>query len=191
MGDSVEDPAARWAGSPSARSRARSIAMAASYPDATPERSDLIVLWGPIQILGHCIDRIPRSIRFGAVGSVCARFQLAVLGLLVRAQVEAHIANTLAFLASTQIDFVPSSLITWRDRRLPTRSRSLIGRRLVGYNTLALGSLIINQVAFAVALRALPYLGAALVGILAGMLLTYMISGHLLFRRTFTPPVSA
>lgn len=165
--------------------------MAATYPDATSEPRATLALGAVFGAVGRQIDRVPRLIRFGAVGCICALFQLLVLSLLVRAQFEAHIANTVAFLASTQINFALSSTITWRDRRASARSLTLMGRRLLGYNTLALGSLVINQVAFAVALRALPYLGAALVGILAGMLLTYVISGRLLFRRTLAPPIVA
>jgi hypothetical protein len=49
---------------------------------------------------------------------------------------------------------------------------------------LALGSLLINQIVFALALPFTSYLLAGLGGILAGMFLTYAISGRLLFRHS-------
>ncbi len=128
------------------------------------------------------LDRVPRPLRFAAVGGSCALVQLALLSLFVQGRVEVYLANTLAFLLSTQVNFVLSSLITWRDRTQPTDHRATVARRLLGYNVTALGSLVINQLAFALALRMLPYLLAAVVGILAGMLLTYLVSGWLLFR---------
>jgi putative flippase GtrA len=165
--------------------------MAITFPDMQPERRQYRASRSLAAALGQLLDRVPRLIRFGAVGSLCAICQLILLSLLVHARTEAHVANTLAFLASTQLNFVLSSLITWRDRRSVARSFATVGRRLLGYNTLSLGSLLINQLAFAVALRVVPYLGAALVGILAGMLLTYVISGRFLFRRPLAQVVGA
>lgn len=129
------------------------------------------------------LDRLPRLICFGAVGSTCALFQLVVLSALVHFQLELHLANTLAFILSTQLNFGLSSLITWRDRRPPSRSPVTDARRLAGYNVLALGSLLINQTVFALALHFASYLLAGLSGILAGMFLTYAVSGRFLFRR--------
>ena len=133
--------------------------------------------------LGALLDRLPRLVRFAAVGGTCALLQLLGLHLLVQARIEPHLANALAFLLSTQANFLLSSLITWRDRRTTAGQAPPIARRLAAYNALALGSLAINQAAFAVAIARVHYLAAATLGILAGMLLTYTISGHLIFRR--------
>ena len=59
---------------------------------------------------------------------------------------------------------------------------------VAGYNALALGSLAINQVVFAVALPLTYVLVASALGILAGMVLTYTVSGAVLFRRAVMQP---
>lgn len=133
-------------------------------------------------VLGSLIDRVPRPLRFGAVGGSCAALQLLALALLVRLGVEPHGANVLAFALSTQVNFALSSVITWRDRRVaPGWATS--GKRLAGYNALALGSLAINQLVFTLALPATAVPVASGLGILAGMALTYTASGQMLFRR--------
>lgn len=140
-------------------------------------------LTSPLAALGRQIDRLPRLVRFGAVGCTCAALQLLILELLVRSGVELHAANVIAFILSTQVNFALSSVITWRDRLASLCQPAAIVKRLAGYNALALGSLLINQATFALALPHTHYLAAAACGILAGMLLTYAISGSLLFRR--------
>lgn len=151
--------------------------------DNTPTQRLVPLFFTAGATIERSLDRMPRLIRFGAVGSVCALFQLVVLSVLVYFRSELHLANTLAFVLSTQLNFALSSLITWRDRRAPSRSLVTSARRLAGYNALALGSFLINQIVFALALHFVSYLLAGLSGILAGMFLTYAISGRLLFRR--------
>lgn len=133
--------------------------------------------------LDRLLDRTPRLVRFGFVGGTCALLQLLFLDLLVRANVELHLANATGFLLSTQLNFAFSSLITWRDRLSPRDYPLALARRLVCYNALALTSLVINQIVFTLAASAIHYLVAATVGILAGMLLTYTVSGRVIFRR--------
>ena len=133
-------------------------------------------------VLGQLLDRAPRPLRFGAVGGSCATLQLLALALLVRLGAEPHGANVLAFLLSTQVNFALSSVITWRDRRVAP-GLAAAGKRLAGYNALALGSLAINQLVFTLALPSASVLVASALGILAGMVLTYTVSGQVLFRR--------
>jgi putative flippase GtrA len=132
--------------------------------------------------LDHLLGRIPRLVRFGFIGGTCALLQLVFLDLLVQANLELHLANAVAFLLSTQLNFALSSLITWRDRLAPHERPALLARRLAGYNGLALLSLAINQAVFSLAALTIHYLAAATLGILAGMLLTYTISGRIIFR---------
>lgn len=157
--------------------------MATTYPGTTPPGRAHAAPFALATRLDALIARTPRLIRFGAVGSTCALLQLLALGLLGQLGFELHVANVIAFTLSTQVNFALSSGITWRERRGPRTARGNAARRLAGYNVLALGSLLINQAVFAVALPHLPYLVAGVVGILAGMLLTYAVSGQLLFRR--------
>lgn len=133
-------------------------------------------------LLDRLIARVPRPVRFGLVGGACAALQLLLLGVLARAGIELHGANVLAFVLSTQVNFALSSAFTWRDRRIAGWHPRSGARRLAGYNLLALGSLLINQATFALALPHAHYLVAAACGILAGMVLTYAVSGRILFR---------
>src|SRR6476660_2984863 len=110
--------------------------MAATF-DNSPTKRPAPLFFGVCATIDRWLDREPRLLRFGAVGSVCALFQLAVLSALVHLQLELHLANTLAFIISTQLNFVLSMLITWRDRRAPSHSLVISARRLAGYNVLA------------------------------------------------------
>ncbi len=157
--------------------------MATIYPNTRPQGRARPLSLDLAARLAGLSARTPRLIRFGAVGSTCAILQLLALGLLRQLGLELHVANVIAFILSTQVNFALSSAITWRDRRHPQGSRQGMARRLAGYNVLALGSLLINQAVFAVALPHVPYLVAGVGGILSGMLLTYAISGQLLFRQ--------
>lgn len=165
--------------------------MAATVPDVTREGRASAAPDGAPGLLWRALGRVPRPIRFGAVGGTCALLQLLALEGLARLGLELHLANAIAFLLSTQVNFALSSAITWRDRLVLAQGRAPVGRRLAGYNALALGSLAINQGVFALALPAVHYLGASALGILAGMALTYAVSGRLLFRRVTPAPTVA
>ena len=158
--------------------------MASSYPSASPTERSVPARASCIAALEHFLDRTPRLVRFGFVGGTCALIQLLFLDLLVQANIELHLANATGFILSTQLNFALSSLITWRDRVAPSDHPTSLARRLAGYNALALTSLIINQAVFTLAVNAIHYLAAATLGILAGMLLTYVVSGRVIFRRT-------
>ena len=99
----------------------------------------------------------------------------------MRLGVEQHGANALAFLLSTQVNFALSAAITWRDRLAAPGPPSAVARRLAGYNAMALGTLVVNQAVFALALPAVHYLAASALGILAGMLINYTVSGRVFF----------
>jgi putative flippase GtrA len=110
------------------------------------------------------------------------RAELLGLALLVRLGVEQHVANALAFLFSTQVNFALSAALTWRDRLDTTGRPTAVARRLAGYNAMALGTLVANQAVFVLALPAAHYLAASALGILAGMLINYTVSGRVIFR---------
>ena len=131
---------------------------------------------------GAVIERIPRPLRFGFVGGTCAALQLGILFGLVHLGLEQHAANVLAFLLSTQGNFVLSSSITWHERRGQARGHGGSGGRLASYNAMALGTLLINQAVFAVAVHATHYLVASALGIVVAALLNYLVSGALIFR---------
>ena len=162
--------------------------MASTYHSTTLVAPDQTARGTIHATLGRLIDRVPRLVRFGAVGATCALFQLFFLGQLVHRGAELHLANTAAFIVSTQLNFVLSSLITWRDRFASRPSLAQLCKRLAGYNMLALASLAINQAIFALALPFTNYLVAAVLGILVGMILNYAMSGRVIFRRLGRAP---
>src|SRR4051812_20372824 len=94
--------------------------------------------------IGAALIRLPRLIRFGAVGGSCAVFQLAALAALVRLGVSKHLGNSLAFFGSTQVNYILSSLITWRERRGREVMNSGLAR-LASFNAMALGVFAVNQ----------------------------------------------
>ena len=138
--------------------------------------------------IDHLLGRVPRLVRFGFVGGTCSLLQLVFLEMLVQFNLELHLANILAFLISTQLNFALSSLITWRDRLAPHERPTLLVRRLAGYNGLALISLTVNQIVFTIAALSINYLAAATLGILVGMIVNYTVSGKLIFRHHPTHP---
>lgn len=162
--------------------------MAATYQHFPQAESARAARGSFVAPLDRLLGRVPRLVRFAAVGGTCALCQLLILEQLARLGLELHLANALAFLLSTQLNFALSSAITWRDRLGAGDGAPGFLRRLAGYNALALGSLAVNQVAFALALPVAHYLAAATIGILAGMLLTYTVSGRVIFRRADDDP---
>ncbi len=133
--------------------------------------------------VGARVERVPRPLRFGAVGGACALLQLVCLAGLVRGGVERHVANGVAFLLSAQVNFALSSAITWRERHAAPLHLSSVGARLASYNATALGALALNETVFALAATVTHYLAASALGILAGMLLNYTVSEAVVFRR--------
>jgi putative flippase GtrA len=133
-------------------------------------------------VAGTLIERIPRPLRFGFVGGTCAALQLGILFVLVHLGLEQHAANILAFLLSTQGNFVLSSSITWHERRGIAPTRSTAAARLASYNAMALGTLLVNQAVFTLAVHATHYLVASALGIVVAALLNYLVSGAVIFR---------
>ncbi len=125
---------------------------------------------------------LPRLARFVLVGGTCAALQLLVFAGVLRFGAEPHLANTGAFLLSTQLNFFLSAAITWRDRMTLTGGRTAIGIRLATYNTMALGTLLLNQLAFTLAVTHFPALLASGVGIAASAVANYLLSRSLIFR---------
>jgi putative flippase GtrA len=132
----------------------------------------------------HHLERVPQVVRFLFVGGFCALLQVAILFLLVNGLgLQHNLSNILAIVAATQVNFVLSSVITWRDR-LPSRySRSILLRRWSSYNGMAVTTLLVNGAVFAIADRFLHYLAAGALGILAAAALNYTASRHLVFPR--------
>jgi putative flippase GtrA len=122
-----------------------------------------------------------RPVRQLAVGAICSGFQLGLFLILRRATVP-FAANTIAFFISTQVNFVLSASITWRDRHVQLPKRRTHALRYTTYNLGALIGMAINAGSFA-ALRTGTNDLVALAGAQAiALLATYNINDHVTFR---------
>lgn len=123
-------------------------------------------------------------LRFGVVGLAMSALHLVVFHL-VAGRLVAELANLVAFLVVTQVNFVVSDRFTWASRRTvgrPLRERAL---RVLAFNGTAASGFALNALAFSAAYR---LLGAgettsAVVGVLAGAGATFLLSSRFVFRR--------
>jgi putative flippase GtrA len=130
-----------------------------------------------------------RKLRFLLVGALCFMLQYAVLRALSGAGMARPVANGVGFVISAQANFVLSSAFTWADRwssdvlgsGISRHHLNVNGRRWVSYNGTAAVALAVNTVAFTVADRVLGALPAALAGVAAGTVVTYLICDRLIF----------
>ena len=122
--------------------------------------------------------------RFAVVGVVMSGTHLLVFTALADRLV-AELANVVAFLVVTQLNFVVSDRWTWSSRRVRGRSMRARLAQVVAFNATAASGFALNAVAFSVALRVLglPATPSALVGIVAGAGATFLLSSRLVFRR--------
>jgi putative flippase GtrA len=128
-----------------------------------------------------------RILTFGAIGVTCFLVQFALLSIMVRLGMYRPLANALSFAISAQLNFHLSTRITWRDR--PSAGRRGTGARWVAYNGTALVSLGCNTVVFVLAYRAVGTTPAAVLGVMTGTCLVYLLCNLLVFRSA--APVAA
>ncbi|WP_196279386.1 GtrA family protein [Catellatospora vulcania] len=129
--------------------------------------------------------------RFAAVGVVCFGAQTAVLVPLERAGMAAAFANATGFWLSAQLNFVLSSLFTWRDR--PARGTRAVLARWWQYQGMAYLSLAMNSLVFVAAEPVTGQLSASAIGVLIGACFSYAVSKFLIFRparATALPPAA-
>jgi cellulose synthase/poly-beta-1,6-N-acetylglucosamine synthase-like glycosyltransferase/putative flippase GtrA len=121
-----------------------------------------------------------RIARFAMVGAFCFGVQSLLLEGLSRAGTNATLADAIGFFVSAQLNFVLSSVFTWRDRRA-TGARAL-WYRLSAYNATAAVSLGLNTLAFSVLRPRFGNIEAALGGVITGMAFTYTLCQLAIFR---------
>ncbi len=123
--------------------------------------------------------------RFAVVGLAMSALHLAVFHLL-SGRVVAELANLVAFLVVTQVNFAVSDRWTWASRRVPGGLLRERTARVLAFNAMAASGFAVNALVFSVAFRVLG-LGAtagALVGIVAGAGATFLLSSRVVFRRS-------
>jgi putative flippase GtrA len=121
----------------------------------------------------------------------CFGFQYALLRALTAVGVPRPVGNGLGFALSAQINFVLSSVFTWRDRRRDDghgyaqsrRNNSLNGSRWASYNAVAVVALVVNVVVFTSTYEPIGALLASAVGVAAGALVTYLMCDRVVFLR--------
>ena len=106
--------------------------------------------------------------------------QVAVLVGLIHLGLAAPVADAVGFFLAAQLNFVLSSLVTWRDR--PALRAQGVAARWLAYNGTALVSLGINTVIFAGVHEAVGVLPAAIFGVAGAMIFTFLVCNTLIFR---------
>ena len=124
-----------------------------------------------------------RPLRFAFVGVFAALVQLSVFSLLLLRGVNPILGNALAFLGSVQLNFLLSSLITWRDRGVPPGWMEVPLRWAKFHAVCAVGAAVNFTTFFILARGPLPALVASGAGILAGALINYAVNDRVVFRR--------
>lgn len=123
-------------------------------------------------------------VRFGVVGVAMSALHLVVFHLVVGATV-AELANLVAFVVVTQVNFLVSDRWTWASRRVRSRSSRQQALRLLAFYGTAASGFLLNALAFSVSYRLLD-LGAtpsAVVGVGTGAGATFLLGSRFVFRR--------
>jgi putative flippase GtrA len=120
-----------------------------------------------------------RLLRFVLTGGIAGLSQLTLLSLLLDRNVPSLIANATAFLIAAQLNFVLSSLFTWRDR-VPVQP--LWGRWLLFHGSIASMALV-NMAVFAAGRPFLPALAASGSGIAVAAIGNFVLGSKLVFPK--------
>jgi putative flippase GtrA len=121
-----------------------------------------------------------RVVTYLAVGAACFSVQFILLTLLVRLGAYRPVANSAAFGASAQLNFLLSSRLTWRDR--PAHGWRSVGARWATYNGTALLSLGCDSAVFFLTYGTVGTLAGAVLGVLSATCLTYLLCNTVIFR---------
>jgi putative flippase GtrA len=120
-----------------------------------------------------------RPLRFAGTGGTAASVQVLLLVVLTRHGWNALVANGVAFLMATQVNFGLSAAFTWRDRGVADS----LGRRWLLYHVSVALMASVNMLVFVLVRSMVPTVLASLVGIGAGAVGNYLLGDRLVFRR--------
>lgn len=146
-------------------------------------------------------NSLARKLRFALVGCACFALQVTILRVLGSAGLGRTLANTVGFAVSAQANFALSRTFTWGARSGNPASYNS-GQRPFGnadlqrplfaqwatYNLTALGALGVNTIVFAIAVGTVGDIPAALVGVSAGTIVTFLVCDRLIFGSRRTAP---
>ena len=122
-----------------------------------------------------------RPLSFLIVGGACAALQLGLLFVLAEFAGVGAWSNALAFLASGQVNFLLSTLLTWRDRT--SVSWRGTARGLLRFNAVIGVGALANQAIFLGFERAVPYLLAGAIALVMTTLTKYFVADRWVFPR--------
>lgn len=124
-----------------------------------------------------------RPVRFICTGGFAGLIQLMLLHLWTHQGWNPVLANLAAFSLAAQVNFLLSSLFTWRDRRQVSAQRTLLLCWLTFHSTIV-GTASLNQMTFLLARLFLPDLGASALGIGLAALINFVLLNRLVFHPT-------
>ena len=134
-------------------------------------------------ILSGHVHAVPRVVRFISVGAVASLLQLVLLYVIHLSGISKLLANFFAFEISTQVNFTLSYFITWYDRTPEKPTVRYVIERLMGFNGMAVSTLIINMSVFALMLLFFHFMIAGAVAVLAAAAFNFFVSSRLIFRQ--------
>jgi len=150
-----------------------------------------VFLWRHVQRCACLLlSEAARPVRFFCTGGVAGLLQLGLLETLVQSGWNPVLANVVAALLTTQVNFVLSLLFTWYDRQPDSAMKQAFLIRWLSYQGVSLGALLLNQLVFVVAHLVMPILVAAELGLLVGASVNFVVMNRLVFRKPLpTSPV--
>lgn len=126
-----------------------------------------------------------RLVRFALTGGLASLFQLTLLTLLLDRGFDSLVANGTAFLIAAQLNFVMSSLFTWRDR---VAVQPLWGRWLLFHGSIASMALV-NMAVFAATRPFFPTLVASASGIAVAAIGNFILGSTFVFTEARRPAI--
>lgn len=131
--------------------------------------------------------------RFAVVGLAITALNF-VLFVLLEQRMVAELANVLAFLVATQVNFAVSYYWTWSSRRLiGAETVASVLRRAVLFNGSAVLAFVVNAVVFSLGYRVVgvPPITSVLIATVASALASFVLSSRLIFTRSHLPVQAA
>lgn len=127
-----------------------------------------------------------RPLRFIVTGGTAALLQLALLDMLIHVGLNDILANILAFIASAQLNFALSCLLTWHDRQQVAGVKHVFLSRWIAFHVSISGTFLLNQLVFIAARQFVPQLLASASGIIIAALVNFTVLNRLVFRERHT-----
>ena len=127
-------------------------------------------------------SRAARPLRFACTGGLAALVQLGMLDALTHWRWTPILANAVALLLSTQLNFVLSYLFTWADRRPRTGRPVAVLGRWAAYQGSVAGTALLNMLVFVATRAVLPPLVASAAGLAVGASGNFVIGDRFVFR---------